>query len=251
MSLKLLWRLQEIDLAVKDLEDEVENTSLHREAREAAERLDELGVALEKLAQVLGEQRKKLRRGELDLESITAEHGELYRKLYSGEVKNIKELEQMEIKLRSVKQKQLGVEEVLLGMMESMEGQEQQLSDLTAQRDEASAELQRRRQRLEEELARLEGELERLGKQRADLAARIEPQYLERYRELAGRYQGRGLAAVIDDICQGCSVFISSAQRGFLYDPRAMVYCESCGRLLVRFTREEMFAEQGEREKVE
>ena len=35
------------------------------------------------------------------------------------------------------------------------------------------------------------------------------------------------------------SVFISSAQRGFLYDPEALVYCENCGRLLVRFTEEE------------
>ncbi len=251
MSLKLLWKLQGIDLAVKDLEDEVENTPLHREAEEAAEHLDELEKALERSARFLREQRKELRRGELDLESITAEHDELHRKLYSGEVKNIKELEQMEIKLRSVKRKQLGVEEVLLGMMESMEEEEQRLNDLTAQRDGAAAELQRRRRRLEEELARLGGELEKLGKQRADLAARIEPQYLERYRELAGRYQGRGLAAVIDDICQGCSVFISSAQRGFLYDPRAMVYCESCGRLLVRFTGEEMLAEQGEQGKVE
>lgn len=249
--MKLLWRLQEIDLAVRDLEDEIENTPLHREAGEAEERLAELEGTLVKSEQLIREQRKKLKRGELDLESITAEHGELHRRLYSGEVKNIKELEQMEIKLRSVGQKQLALEEELIGMMESLEEQEQESKDLMVQQGEAAAELQRRRRRLEEELARLGGELERLGEQRADLAARIEPQYLERYRELAGRYQGRGLAAVINDICQGCSVFISSAQRGFLYDPRAMVYCESCGRLLVRFTAEEALAERAERERAE
>ncbi len=251
MSLKLLWRLQEIELTVKDLEDEVENTPLHRETGEAEVRLAELGEALEKSDQVLREQRKKLKRGELELESITAEHGELHRRLYSGEVKNIKELEQMEIKLRSVKQKQLGFEEEVLGMMESIEEEERLVRDLTVQQAEAAAELQRRRQRLEEELARLGGELERLGEKCEELAARIEPKYLERYHELAGRYQGRGLATVINDICQGCSVFISSAQRGFLYDPRAMVHCESCGRLLVRFTEEELMAEQEQREKAE
>ncbi len=239
MFLKLLWQLQELDLAIEELEDKIENNPLRLEVESAGEQLSRVEEVLCGTEQSLKEQRKRLKRGELDLEAITAEHKELHQRLYSGEVKNIKELEQMEIKLRSVKQNQVNLEEELLGMMEAIEEQERLAGDLVVQQSGAAAELQQRRRRLDEELARLGDEMEKLQDQRKGLVSRIEPQYLERYRELARRYEGRGLARVVNDICQGCSVFISSAQRGFLYDPQAMIYCESCGRLLVRFSEEE------------
>ena len=103
----------------------------------------------------------------------------------------------------------------------------------------------RRRKSLDDELARLGGELKQLQEERENLAAQIEPQNLERYHDLSERFQGRGVARVINDICQGCSVFISSAQRGFLYDSEALIYCESCGRLLLRFAGEESSAGRG------
>jgi predicted nucleic acid-binding Zn-ribbon protein len=244
LSLKMLWELQELDLAIKELEDKIENSPLRGEASEAAEHLEELERSADELEKSIREQRKKLKRGELDLESITAEHSELHQRLYSGEVKNIKELEQMEIKLRSVKKKQLSLEEELLLMMESMEMRQERLDGLKVQQSASAAELIRRRQSLDGELARLGSELEQLQEERRNLAAQIEPQCLERYRALSERFQGRGVARVINDICQGCSVFISSAQRGFLYDPQAMIYCESCGRLLLRFAGEESPAEK-------
>lgn len=244
MSLKLLWDLQELDLSLGALAEQFEGTPLRREAEEAAESLARIEEERGRVKQELQEQRKTLRRGELDLETVTAEHGELNKKLYSGTVKNIKELEQMEIKLGSVKEKQLAQEEKLLSLMEAIESGEERLRDLAGEVDAAVAEHQRRQRLLEEELARIDYEREELQQQRDELAEKIEPARLRLYGDQAQRHQGRGVARVINDICQGCSVFISSAQRGFLYDPQALVYCENCGRLLVRFTEEEAQAER-------
>ena len=239
MSLILLWELQELDLAIGVLTDKFEGNPLHQDVDDAAERMARIEEELERVGQLLQEQRKRLRRGELDLEAISAENEELHQRLYSGEVKNIKELEQMEIKLGSVKQKQLALEEELLSLMETIEEQEELAVKLTRQKKEAAAELHDWQRRLEEELALLGGELAELQEQRDRLTEQIEPDRLRLYDELMQRHRGRGIARVINDICQGCSVFISSAQRGFLYDPQALVYCENCGRLLVRFTEEE------------
>lgn len=239
MSLKYLWELQELDLAIGALVEQLEQNPFHLEAEEAAENLERVEEELKLAEQVLKDQQKRLRRGELDLETISAEYGELNRRLYSGETKNVKELEQMEVKLRSVKQKQLTLEEKLLGLMESMEQQEELMGELTSQQDEAAGEMHKRQQLLDEELARLGKELKKLEAQHGQLSAQIEPGRLRLYRNIAERYQGRGVARVINDICQGCRVSISSAQRGFLYDPRTLVYCENCGRLLVRFAEEQ------------
>lgn len=247
MSLKYLWELQELDLALGALAEQHEGTPLRREAEEAAESLIQVEEKLGRAKRELQEQRKTLRRGELDLETITAEHGELNGRLYSGEVKNIKELEQMEIKLSSVKQKQLEQEERLLALMETIESGEELVRELTGEVDGAAAERQGRQRLLDEELSRLDSERSELQKQRDLLAEKIEPGRLRLYGDQARRHQGRGVARVINDICQGCSVFISSAQRGFLYDPQALVFCENCGRLLVRFTEEEARAERAGR----
>ena len=246
MSLILLWELQELDLAIGVLTDKFEGNPLHQEVEDAAARLDRVEEELEQGEQLLQEQRKRLRRGELDLETISAEREELHQRLYSGEVKNIKELEQMEIKLGSVKQKQLAQEEELLSLMEAIEEQEELAVVLTRQKKEGAVELHDWQRRLEEELALLGGELAELQEQRDRLTEQIEPDRLRLYDEMMQRHQGRGIARVINDICQGCSVFISSAQRGFLYDPAALVYCENCGRLLVRFTGEETKAKQAD-----
>ncbi len=238
MSLKRLWELQELDLAIGALAERLAQSPFHREAEEAADNLVRVREALELAEQTFKEQHKRLRRGELDLETITAEYGGLHRRLYSGETKNVKELEQMEVKLGLVKQKQLTLEEKLLGLMESMEQQEELIGELTSQKDDADAEMHKRQQLLDEELARLGKELEKLEEQHRLLSAQIEPGRLQLYRDISERYQGRGVARVIDDICQGCRVSISSAQRGFLYNPQTLVYCENCGRLLVRFAEE-------------
>ena len=89
---------------------------------------------------------------------------------------------------------------------------------------------------LGEALKRIAAELEQLRRQREELAARIEPRLMERYQLLAQKHRGRALARVTEDICGGCGVFISSAQRGFLFNPEALVYCESCCSLLVKLS---------------
>ena len=245
MSLIHLWKLQELDQAIDQLTAKIEQTPLRQDVEEAAENLARVREDLDETKQRLQGKEKKLRRGELDLEAISAERGELNQRLYSGEVKNIKELEQMEIKLDSVKQKQATLEEELLSLMEAIEGQENLKEELTRQEGAALTARDERQQLLDDELAQLGSELAELQEQRDGLAEEIESDRLKLYDDLMLRHQGRGVARVINDICQGCSVFISSAQRGFLYDPQALVYCENCGRLLVRFNEEEAGAKLG------
>ena len=237
MSLKLLWDLQELDLSLGALAEQFEGTPL----RGRLKRRRKAWPGLKKSAAGeagLQEQRKTLRRGELDLETVTAEHGELNKKLYSGTVKNIKELEQMEIKLGSVK------EAACPGRAPQPYGGDRKrgraASGSGGEVDAAVAEHQRRQRLLEEELARIDYEREELQQQRDELAKK-----LNRRVSACGRSgteaSGQECSRVINDICQGCSVFISSAQRVFSTIPRP--WSTKTAVALVRFT-EERRAEQ-------
>lgn len=244
MQLPLLWDLQELDLAIGRLNEKIEHNPLQEEARNASAALDGARRELAEGEENLKAQRKQLKKLELDLQKISASQDELRRKLYGGEVANVKELEQMEKKLNLVEKNKQALEEETLAQMESVEELELSLQELSGRVAESESARQEKEKQLQDELAHLREEQARLEAERGSLAAKIEPRFLELYDTLCRRHQGRGLARVVNDICEGCSVFISSAQRGFLYNPDAMVYCESCGRLLVKLDREAPAVEQ-------
>lgn len=244
MQLELLWNLQELDLSINRLTEEIENTPLLEETREAREIMERLEQEMDREQNKMKEQRRRLKSLELDLQKVSANREALRKKLYGGAVGNIKELETMEKKLSLVEKEQLAIEEVTLGQMESIEELESGLKSMADRIKDHQSLLHDKERQLDAELARLRETLARLGEEREALAGRIEPRYLERYRILCQRHQGRGLARMADDICEGCRVFISSAQRGFLYNPDSIVYCESCGRLLVKLDRQNDAVEQ-------
>lgn len=234
MQLELLWQLQQLDLSIAAVSAELENTPLIESVAETGRKLqgsrDEQAAESERL----WEKQKKLKSLEFDLQNISAKHDELRKKMYGGEVSNVRELEQMEKKLNSLKKEQLTVEEEILAEMEYIEELEARAGETAQNIRQVERDLKAKEKELTAKTGELQAELSRLESERAVLAAKAEPRYLERYTILARRHNGRALARVINDICEGCRVFISSAQRGFLYDPQAMVYCESCGRLLLR-----------------
>jgi predicted nucleic acid-binding Zn-ribbon protein len=244
MQLKLLWDLQELDLSIAALTEEIENTPLRESVREAGEMAESLKTETEGEENRLKELRRKLKNLELDLLKKSSEREALHKKLYGGEVGNIKELEQMEKKLNFLVKEQQALEEETLALMEAVEELERLLQGMHSRGAAQAQELLEKERQLEEQLAGLSETKERLQAERAALAGRIEPRWLERYNIMAQRHHGRGLARVVNDICEGCRVFISSAQRGFLYNPQALVYCESCGRLLIKSDRQNDGVEQ-------
>lgn len=239
MQLELLWQLQQLDLSLAAVSGELEKTPLIEEVAETGKRYELARDEQDAESGRLKDMQKRSKSLELDLQKISAKREELRKKMYGGEVSNVRELEQMEKKLNSLEKEQSDIEEEILAGMESIEELEALLSKAAGNIRRVEQELQAKENELNLKTGELKDELRRLETERELLAAKIEPRYLERYDILARRHNGRALARVINDICEGCSVFISSAQRGFLYDSEAMVYCESCGRLLVRLAVEE------------
>lgn len=233
-QLVALWRLQELDQAIARLDEQLKSNPLLLQAAEAREKLGAVSAEHDRAGERLTECQKKLKLRELDLQKAAGSRQALHNRLYGGEVSNVRELEQMEKKLSLLEKEQADIEEEVISLMESGEELRKTRHDLEQQARQDKLELEKKEDLLRAELDITGREILGLQEERAGIAAAVSSQYLERYRILSHRYQGSGLALVVNDICEGCRVFISSAQRGFLYNPGAMVYCENCGRLLVR-----------------
>ena len=234
VQLQLLWELQELDLSIKDLQAKIEAAPELSGVDEAKEQLESLESDHAEQESILKADRKKLRQMELEEQSITEQRKELSDSMYGGKVTSVKELEQMQRKVDILAENKNKLEENILNLMELIETQETHLKELEQTISRVRQDLSEKETRLQKELEAYRGELEQLQAKRDQLAEKIDKKYLDKYTMLAQKHHGKALARVAGDICGGCRVFISSGLRGHLYNPEAMVYCENCGRLLVK-----------------
>ncbi|MGM0651593.1 MAG: zinc ribbon domain-containing protein [Bacillota bacterium] len=235
MQLMLLWDLQELDLEIRALEKQIEEAPALSGVDEASARLEELRQVLLEKEEVYREDQKKLKNLEMRTQKIVEDRKKLNENMYDGTVSSVKELEQMQRKMELLAEEKTSLEEEILILMESVEEQEKSLEQLKTELESVSRELNEKETTLQETLCSLKENLKKLQEKRAQHVERIEPKILDRYNLLAEKHQGQPLAGVEDEICGACRVFISSALRGHLYNPDAMVYCENCGRLLIKF----------------
>lgn len=235
MQLKLLWDLQELDLKIRATEQQSKEAPALSGVDEASTRLKELEQLLTDKMQHFKEDQKKLKNLEMRTQKMVEDREKLKENMYDGTVTSVKELEQMQRKMELLAEEKNSLEEEVLVLMESLEEQEGSLEQLKKEVESAAEDLKEKETMLEKKLTRLEEELKDLQEKRSLLADQVEPKFLDRYNLLAEKHKGQPLARVEDEICGGCRVFVSSALRGHLYNPEAMVYCENCGRLLVKF----------------
>jgi uncharacterized protein len=234
VQLKLLWDLQELDLSISNLQQKLEEAPLISGVQETTDKLNELAIEITERELRLKEDRKTLKQLEMKTQKIVDDRKELSDNLYGGKITNVKELEQMQRKLDLLAAEKQKTEDSILVLMETVEDQEAALNEIDAEHTKNEQDLKEKEERLALDLKQFNEELSRMEDERKYLVEGIEKKYLTKYEILAKKHHGRPLASVVDDICGGCRVFISSAQRGHLYNPGTMVYCENCGRLLVK-----------------
>jgi len=234
VQLKLLWDLQELDLSISNLQQKLEEAPLISGVQETTDKLNELAIEITERELRLKEDRKTLKQLEMKTQKIVDDRKELSDNLYGGKITNVKELEQMQRKFDLLAAEKQKTEDSILVLMETVEDQEAALNEIDAEHTKNEQDLQEKEERLASDLKQFNEELSRMEDERKGLVEGIEKKYLTKYEILAQKHHGRPLARVVDDICGGCRVFISSAQRGHLYNPGTMVYCENCGRLLVK-----------------
>ncbi|MFU8794640.1 MAG: zinc ribbon domain-containing protein [Dethiobacteria bacterium] len=234
MQLKLLWELQKIDLTIAALQKTIEEAPLKSGVEEASQNLESLKNDQSQQTESLKVDRKVLKELEMKIQKIVDDRKDLNDGLYSGKTTSAKELEQMQRKMDILAEEKKKYEDRLLVLMESVEEQEGALNALNDQINEIERLLKDKEEKLEQELSLYRSELSKMDNIRVGKTEGIEQKYLDRYTMLSEKYKGQALALVENDICGGCRVFISSAQRGHLYNPGALVYCENCGRLLIK-----------------
>jgi uncharacterized protein len=233
-KLYILYQLQELDRDVALKTREIKGHPILEEFNALKESYQAAKDEISSIQEGLKKENKKIRKAEMDLQGIAEDIRELKGKLYSGEIRNTKELEQYEKKAQGREKEKSSKEEELLTIMEEVEKEEEKIKRLTEQ-------LQRERSRLKEvqsqgqnQINQIKSEIEELNRKREELRKGVDAPLLDQYDKDVSKYQGLMIARVKGNMCEGCRVFLSSSVLSILDNPSTKLKCENCGRILLK-----------------
>ncbi len=227
-QIRLLIKLQELELAVKRFEEAIA-VKPHE--------LDPLIRALDDARASATKHRKDLealdkQRRQLEL-TITAEQSNLQkaqRKLL--EVKTNKEYAAMLIEIEAFKQKISGHEDALLQLLELTELRKQELQELDRRITAEEQRLAEGRRQNEAELAVLQNSLAERQQAREEAMQQLDRPVMDLYQRLLNSRKGMAVVGIKNSTCQGCCLTLPPQLLQEVRRNDRVLTCSHCHRIL-------------------
>ena len=224
-----LYRLQQVDRHIDRARNRLEAI------RKTLENDAELKNALSRNEKTKTEHHRaihdlKTAEAEVEAQKIKIEQTES--SLYGGNVKNPKELQDLQKEVESLKKYLVTLEERELEAMlkaETADGESQSAKD---DLESVQSRLGGEHKTLIEERTSLIKQLEDLGEEREAALAPIPVDLLSVYEDLRRQKRGIAVTEVEEGTCASCGTTINAAVQQNARSQKQLVHCPSCGRIL-------------------
>lgn len=227
-QLKLLVRLQQIDIRVHQLK---------KEKARIPGLVEEVKGAYRKCAGELEESRKNLaalEREKRDKEAKLRDDAELLERLKGrlAEIKTNKEyfahLKEVETVEKGVK----GLEDEVLSLMEKIEAATAQVATVEARFKEEELKLKGETKKIEQSFAAVDQEFTELSRQRDKESASVSPEIFQTYDRLVARYNGLAVVEAVNYSCMGCHMNLPPQVFNNVRLNSSLITCDHCYRIL-------------------
>ncbi len=222
-----LYELQTVDLELGSREQALRQLEAQMGESEA---VLELRRRLDSENQRLEELQRNQHSLEWEIDDVAGKIAKGEEELYSGRIKNPKELASLQQDMEMLKGRRGELEDGVLEIMEQVEAATALVASLGRELESLEVEWRSRQQELAAELEELKTLLLSLHQKREALTAGIDRDTVSFYDELR-RQKGTAVAGVEQGICRGCRISLSNAE---LQRARSgnLMQCSSCGRIL-------------------
>jgi predicted nucleic acid-binding Zn-ribbon protein len=229
ISVKSLYELQEIDLAIRDNQKSV--VDIEARLQDDSTMVD-AKAKLKKEGSRLSDMRKSEKQLEWDVEELSVKINDIDKQLYGGSVKNPKDLASLNEECDHFKQRKRTMEDGLLDLMTELEEQQRAYDSAKAQAAKAEVEWQENNGHLVEDRDRLNSEIAELGGNREDVTSQIDKPSLDIYERLRATKGGEAMARLEQGMCKGCRINLPTHTLQKVRTGQELVYCTNCGRIL-------------------
>ncbi len=180
----------------------------------------------------LGGRRAELRALELEIDTLNDKLRKNQDRLYSGRVRNPKELTGLQEEAAALRRRRSELEDDQLDLMIAIEDQEAELAERQARLRQIESSWSEEQAGLLAEKERLGQELAELQEERQAMRTRIPAADLHLYDDLRQHYGGRAVALLKRGICQACGVDVPTTLARSVERGEGTNFCPICNRLL-------------------
>ncbi|MBI4311307.1 MAG: hypothetical protein HY681_05940 [Chloroflexi bacterium] len=230
-TLRQLYDLQEADLEIDRLNALL--VSLNKRLQDDSAVVS-TRQTLAQRREALQQMRRLQARRTQDVGDLQAKAKDLETRLYGGGIRTIKEMEALQAEVKGQQEQARRIEDdELLALMVKLEEEEAWVERAS----EELAKMERERLALVEQLtaerSKLEAAFPGLKARRLEIANAFAPGILAQYERLRSAKQGRAMAKVEREMCNGCRITLPARdiQRARMAKDQPAL-CPSCGRML-------------------
>jgi uncharacterized protein len=227
-QIQLLYQLQQFDTEIREKKQRLGDVLRAQKETEALLAARARANTAEAEWQTWQTRRKTLN---LELESVNDKARRSESRLYSGNVRNPKELSDLQHEIEALGRRRAALEDDILEamiMLEEAEGEktaaDEALESITADWEKAQAQLKREQNELALRLHQLTG-------LRQQPLALLTAASLAEYDQIGRRKGGVAVVGLKQTMCLGCRLTISATKAREAQEGK-LVHCGSCGRIL-------------------
>lgn len=233
MSLFVLHELQVVDAQIDQLKQQIQVLPEKKAYEEAKSTYLQTKENQQQLTEKLKHKKQQQKKVEAEVAVLTAKISQEEKRLYGGQVTNVKELQALQMEVKALKRKQEAKEDELLTLMEEAGLLEEQNLELlqTGQKEQAQVDLAQ--EAYEQALAEINGKLAKLTQQREELLHSVSPQDLKLYEQLRQEKKGVAVVNLHGSTCAGCHLELSASDIDKVYT-EPYWRCPHCQRIIVR-----------------
>ena len=224
-----LYRLQQVDsqmdqirARLKMIRETLENDRELRAAKEALSSAEDLHK----------DSTNSLKQSEADVEKQAIKIEQTEASLYSGSVKNPKELQDLQMDVASLKKHLATLEERELEEMLQMEEAEKGLQSAKEKLVGVQSNLKDQNIELANESDALNKDLERLESERKAVTSALDEQAIKTYDGLRQHKRGVAVALLNENACSACGTTFTASQQQSIHSASQLYYCPTCGRIV-------------------
>ncbi|UJS19013.1 MAG: C4-type zinc ribbon domain-containing protein [Candidatus Jettenia sp.] len=224
----VLQNLQSIDTKLKRLEGD----KLYRsyDVQKKQNQIQQKREKLLKTGEEVKASQKDINIKELDLRSIEADINKL--RIQMNQVKTNKEYSAIKTEIGGKEADKSVLEDEILRMMEKYEEMQGRYKSSEKEIQHEELELKDLQKRVENDLQLIEDEITKLEKKRSEYTALADSEALQHYSRLVGHKDAVAIVNVVNKVCQGCFMSITSQTLNQLLSDKDLTFCHSCGRIL-------------------
>ena len=224
---KQLYQLQEVELEIESNEQALAQLASQLGESQAVVRAQ---AKLKLKQQHLEELGRQQHSAEWEIEDLVNKLTPAEEKLYSGRIKDPKELTNLQHEVDGLRVRRNQLEDQALEVMDQVELSTASVATLSNELKTLEADWHSQQQQLSTDMEQLKTTLADLKHKRQLLSANIDPQTIEFYQGLR-KQKGLAVAKVEQGVCQGCRISLPTTE---LQRARSdsLVQCSSCGRIL-------------------